>query len=56
MNIAEFIKTNENLNGMHFGTVYQTILVLIGMGLISMDDLVNPVIARNGVYKNIEKE
>ena len=38
MNIAEFIKTNENLNGMHFGTVYQTILVLIGMGLISMDD------------------
>lgn len=39
MSIADFIKTNENLNSMHFGTVYQTILILIGMGLLSVDDL-----------------
>lgn len=56
MNVTEFITSNENLNCMHFGTVYQTIITLIGMGIISMDDLVKPVDARNGFYKNFEKE
>lgn len=56
MNVTEFIKSNEKLNQMHFATVYQTILALIGMGILSIEDLVNPVIARNGVYKNIKKE
>lgn len=38
MNITKFITSNEKLKQMHFATVYQTILVLISMGVISIED------------------
>lgn len=39
MNIAQYIQSKENLNAMHFLTVYQTIATLIADGILSVDDL-----------------
>ena len=39
MNISQYIESKEQLNALHFGTVYQTISTLIADGIISVDDL-----------------
>jgi hypothetical protein len=38
VNIAQYINSKEKLKEMDFMTVYQTILSLIGDGVLSMDD------------------
>ena len=38
MTINEFIESDESLKNMHYRTVYDTIIVLIGKGILSMDD------------------
>ena len=52
MNIAEYIKSKPELESLNFQTVYQTIISLIGDGIVSMDDFqkVKPVSA-DGFYK-----
>jgi hypothetical protein len=39
VNITQYIKSKPELNILNFGTVYQTIISLIGDGILSMDDL-----------------
>lgn len=46
MNVAEYIKSKPELNALNFQTVYQTIVCLIGDGIVSMDDF-------NTKYANI---
>lgn len=45
MNITQYIKSKPELDAMNFQTVYQTIISLIGDGVLSMDDFnqVKPV-------------
>lgn len=52
MNITQYIKSKPELEVLNFQTVYQTIVSLIGDGIISMDDfqLVKSVSA-DGFYK-----
>lgn len=38
MNISQYINSREELEVLHFGTVYKTIITLIGDGILSMDD------------------
>lgn len=38
MNISQYINSREDLAQLHFATVYQTIITLIGDGVLSMDD------------------
>lgn len=40
MSIADYINSNPKFEGLNFRTVYETILALIGDGILSMDDLV----------------
>ena len=45
MNITQYIKSKPELDILNFQTVYQTIISLIGDGILSMDDFseVKPV-------------
>jgi hypothetical protein len=54
MNITKYIQNNPKLNHMNFQTVYQTITVLIGDGVLSMNDFqkIKTVKSSNGFYKN----
>ena len=54
MNITQYILSKPELESKHFPTVYQTIITLIGDGLLSMEDLnkVKTVQSSNGFYKN----
>ena len=47
MNVAEYIKSKPELNALNFQTVYQTIVCLIGDGIVSMNDFqkIKPVSA-----------
>ena len=38
MNITQYIQSKPELDALNFHTVYQTILTLIGDGLLSIDD------------------
>ena len=38
MNIAQYIDSKDELRNLHFPTVSQTIICLIGDGILSMDD------------------
>jgi hypothetical protein len=41
MNITEYIKSKPELDVLNFQTVYQTIISLIGDGVLSMEDFQN---------------
>ena len=58
MNITKYIQNNPELSNMNFHIVYQTIITLIGDGVLSMDDFqkVKTVKSSNGFYKKIKKE
>ena len=57
MNVTEYIKSKPELDALNFRTVYQTIILLIADGMLSMDDFkkVKPVSA-DGFYKIQNKE
>lgn len=38
MNITQYIKSKPELDAMNFQTVYQTIISLVGDGILSMED------------------
>ena len=54
MNITKYIQNNPELSNLNFHIVYQTIITLIGDGVLSMDDFkkVKTVKSSNGFYKN----
>jgi hypothetical protein len=57
MNVTEYIKSKPELDALNFRAVYQTIILLIADGMLSMDDFnkVKPVSA-DGFYKIQNKE
>ena len=57
MNITQYIQSKPELDALNFHAVYQTIISLIGDGILSMDDFqkVKPVIGQTVFIKN-EKE
>ena len=58
MNITKYIQNSPELSNLNFHIVYQTIITLIGDGVLSMEDFnkVKTVKSSNGFYKKIKKE
>lgn len=57
MNITKYIQSNPELSNLNFHIVYQTIITLIGDGVLSMEDFnkVKAVKSSNGFYKKSKR-